>query len=185
MGRVLKGTIVLDPTAAQQSAPSVDDAMAAAYEQGRQDGEAAAIGRLEALTGEVSAALTATAAEAAAALAAGQRLDAETVVALAADLASWFLDQGTPQVDESVRAAVHQAIVALEGEPDLVVALNPEVADRLDPLPTIEVRSDPTLGPADFRLQATDGAVERSWSDALERLRPALVQALTRTNHDN
>ena len=55
----------------------------------------------------------------------------------------------------------------------------------LAPLPAVEVRSDPSLGSADFRLQAADGAVERSWTDALDRLRPALVQALTRAAHDD
>lgn len=184
MGRVLKGTIVLD-TSLDETGPSLEEAVAAAYEQGRQDGENAAVHRLDAAMAELAAALAATAGEASAALAATHRLDAETMVTLAADLASWYLDQGGADVDESVRAAVHQAVGALEGEPDLVVALHPDVADRLDPLPSVEVRSDPALGAADFRLQAADGAVERSWTDALDRLRPALVQALTRGSHED
>ena len=183
MGRVLKGTIVLDTTV-EDTGPSIDDAVAAAYEQGRQDGEAAAVARLDAAMADLAATLTATSGETAAAVAAAHRLDGETVVSLAADLVAWYLDQGSADVDESVRSAIHQAVGALEGEPDLVVALNPDVAARLDSLPAVEVRSDPTLGPADFRLQAADGAVERSWADALERLRPALLQALTRATHD-
>ena len=184
MGRVLKGTIVLD-TAVDDAGPSLDDAVAAAYEQGRQDGEAAAVHRLDAAMADLAATLSATADETATAVAAAHRLDAETMVTLAADLASWYLDQGGVEVDESVRAAVHQAVVALEGEPDLVVTLNPDVAGRLDALPSVDVRSDPALGPADFRLQAADGAVERSWTDVLDRLRPALAQALTRAAHDD
>lgn len=184
MGRVLKGTIVLDTDDAN-TGPDLDGAVAAAYEQGRQDGEAAAIDRLDIAMAELAATLSATAGETAALVAASHRLDAETMVSLAADLASWYLDQAGVDVDESVRAAVHQAVGALEGESDLVVALNPAVAERLDPLPAVEVRSDPALGPADFRLQAADGAVERSWTDALDRLRPALVQALTRASHDD
>lgn len=183
MGRVLKGTIVLDTT--EDTGPSVSDAAAAAYEQGRQDGEAAAVARLDVAMVELAQALTATSGEASAAFAAANRLDGETIVSLAADLASWYLEQAIPEVDESVRAAVHQAVGALEGEPDLVVALNPDVASRLESLPAVEVRGDATLGPADFRLQAADGAVERSWTDALERLRPALLQALTRAAHDD
>ena len=184
MGRVLKGTIVLDTTA-DDAGPNIDDATAAAYEQGRQDGEAAAVARLDAAMAELAATLTATSSEVTAAFVAANRLDGETIVSLAADLASWYLEQATADVDESVRAAVHQAVGALEGEPDLVVALNPDVAERIGPLPAVEVRSDVALGPADFRLQAADGAVERSWAGALERLRPALLQALTRAAHDD
>ncbi|MEM7285182.1 MAG: hypothetical protein AAF480_02430 [Actinomycetota bacterium] len=182
MGRVLKGTIVLD-TSEEEAGPGVNDATAAAYEQGRIDGAAEAVAGLDASMAELTAALAATAAQTASAVATSHRLDGETIVTLAADLVSWYLDQAGPELDESVRAAVTQAIVALEGEPDLVVSLAPEVAERMDALPSVEVRSDPTLGPADFRLQAADGAVERSWHDAVDRLRPALVQALTRT-HD-
>lgn len=185
MGRVLKGTIVLDMAGADERGASLDDAVAAAYEQGRLDGEAAAIDRLDAAMAELTATLSATAAETSTVVAAAHRLDAETMVTLAADLAAWYLDQGSAAVDESVRAAVHQAAVALEGEPDLVVTLNPDVAGRFDSLPAVEIRSDPTLSPADFRLQAADGAVERSWADAVDRLRPALVQALTRAAHDD
>lgn len=184
MGRVLKGTIVLD-TSEDETGLSLEEAVAAAYEQGRQDGEAAAVHRLDAAMAELAATLSATAGETAAAVGAAHRLEAETMVTLAADLAAWYLDQGGAEIDESVRAAIHQAVVALEGEPDLVVTLNPDVAERLDSLPSVDVRSDPTLGPADFRLQAADGAVERSWADAIDRLRPALAQALTRTAHDD
>ncbi len=178
-GRVLKGTVVVDP-ADQLDESAVDEAVASAYERGFEEGAAAATAQLEAVVAELRDRLVETSAHAVDAIVAAHRVDAETVVALAADLVSWYLGQNTPEGHATdIDRAVAEALGSFEHETSLTLHVATDVAPHLHPPPTVEVVPDPALDATDFRLLASDGAVERSWADTIERLRPALVQAVT------
>lgn len=182
--RVLKGTVVVDPNA-PVDASAADQALADAYQRGREEGAAEATAALESAVAHLTETLAVSSSATTDAVVAAHRLDAQTIVALAADLVGWYLDQGTADHHAAgIDRAVADALGSFDHETSLTLHVAPDLADHLHPPQSVEVVPDPALGPTDFKLHASDGAVERSWADTIERLRPALVQAVTSATDD-
>jgi len=184
MSRVLKAPeVLLEQTGEDQPAASAafQAAIEDAFNRGREAGAAEATAQLEdqvvRLREELSSMLT----QAGAIVADQVGVDADTLVHLSCDLASWFLDDVALGDAEAVSKSLQPALEQLIDETGLVVYLHPAVAERLGDIGipgASSVRSDPTLDPSDFRLTSDGATVERRWRDALTGLRPELCAAL-------
>lgn len=168
-------------------------ALRQAFAEGLAEGERAATARLAAEIADLRMALATAADTARTELHDAVRLDAETLVGLAADVAAWFLEDVIETDPTVLVASLRGAIAAMADEREIVLHVHPDVADALGPdgpLGVDAVRGDAGLDRGDYRLVADGTAIERRWTEAIATVRPALSAALgssraTGTGDDN
>jgi flagellar biosynthesis/type III secretory pathway protein FliH len=184
MSRVLKAPeVVLDQGGKGQTAVSAafQAAIEDAFNRGREAGAAEATAQLETQVVRLRDELATMLTQARSIVADQVGVDADTLVDLSFDLASWFLDDVALGDPEALSKSLQPALKQLIDETGLVIYLHPAVAERLGDIGVpgaSSVRSDPTLDPGDFRLTSDGATVERRWRDALAGLRPELCAAL-------
>jgi flagellar biosynthesis/type III secretory pathway protein FliH len=160
--------------------PAVRDALAAAHqagvEEGRAEAEIVSAHALAALAEE----LKATAERQSEATSTQIALDAEILVALAADLASWFVEGVVHAEPSSLIAAAEAVIAGTSGRSMIELSVHPDQVEAVAGVApgNVEVRGDQSLGRADHRVTVGDMSVERIWADAISDVGPAIATAL-------
>lgn len=178
--KVLKHTVVVDPAEAAAAADALEAVTDEAYERGRVEGIAEGGAVLADAVRELTAELETMRAQVAADAAAMLRSDVETMVALATDLAAWFVEQSVSVDETTVVARVADCVNDLLDEDGLVVHVPAELAEPVQSALAagVAVKADNSLGPVDFRIVTPTAVVERLWSDAVADLVPEFTSAL-------
>jgi flagellar biosynthesis/type III secretory pathway protein FliH len=161
-------------------APEVREAIDEAYEKGFDAGrEEAGIARTEAMAA-LAAALESSGAAQMGAAESRVALDAETIVALAADLATWFVEGAVTAHPGALVAAAENVLAHTSGALSVELFVHPDVVDAVDEIspPGVDVRGDVSLAPSDHRIVVGEMSVERIWAAAIVDVGPAIAAAV-------
>ncbi len=185
--KVLKSRSVVSPEAAAAAADAIAAAEAVAYEAGRQDGLVEGGALLAAEANELSHHISTLGSQTVADAIRAMEADVERTVALARDLAEWFIATRLASEGQLVGEAVAEAMAGMVEEHSLVVSVAPAIAELLEANGGVDgaaLRPDPALGPGDFQVVGSGSVVERVWVDVIADLTPELATVM-RTDIDD
>lgn len=165
--------------------PMDDDTVADLIEEARlagvAEGEARATARLEDEVAQLHQVIVNLTESISQQVTKAAQLDAATITDLSIDLANWFLEGAVDRDGSAVLTSLQLPSSGVSRTVEVTLAVHPDVAealaDRALPRP-MTIQPDPSLGRADHRLITDGTAVERCWSDAVERVRSDIEAAL-------
>ncbi len=160
--------------------PAMREALSEAYERGVADGRAhAGMATADALE-DVASALRDSVARQVDAAGARVKLDAATIVDLAADLASWFVEASVRIDPKALVSAAESVVADMSGRVMVELLVHPSLVEAVSGVApgNVEVASDPSLGQGDHRVIVGDMTVERVWADAIRDVGPGIAASL-------